>query len=621
MMEPRLAGARGAPMNLRRGKLREEGLRGPEAARPPPAARPRDHGDGVVAQLASLVRALAGSAYRRQLAWLAAGVVAVVCANAAGQIRLNAWHGAFFDALEQRAIDVFWVQLAVFAAIVSVLLVMVVAQTWLQEMLKVRLRAWIIDDLLDEWLVPKRAYRLTLAGEIGVNPDQRMQEDARHLTELSAELGVGLLQASLLLASFVGVLWLLSAQVVFTTSDGGLVVPGYLVWCALGYALAGTWAAWRVGRPLIPLNAERYGREAELRFSLVRLSESAEAIALYAGEIEERRVLDRVVHRVIDIMRELANKLARLTWVTSGYGWLAIVVPILVAAPGYFGGSLSFGALMMVVNAFYQVQQALRWYVDNFSRIADWRATLLRVVSFRNALLMLESLDQVGERIAYEDHPAGRLGLYQLSIRLTDGSATLDEPHFELQPGERVLVAGEPGSGKSMLFRSLAGLWPCGSGTIALPPREDMMFMPQRPYLPLGALRAAVTYPAAPDAFGEEEVRAALERVDLGALVPALDREERWDRSLSLDERQRLAFARLLLHAPRWVILDDAASALDDGHLLAMLSIFEQELPDTAVMAVGRRAGRTGSFFDRTVRLHRIEAAPEPVLQAAAPPA
>ncbi|MDF1585384.1 ABC transporter ATP-binding protein/permease [Marinimicrococcus flavescens] len=597
-------------------------LREASAARSPPAAlKARDRGDGVIVQLASLVRALAASSYRRQLALLAAGVVAVVCANAAGQIRLNAWHGAFFDALEQRAVDVFSVQLLVFGAIVSVLLVMVVAQTWLQEMLKVRLRAWLINDLLDEWLVPKRAYRLALAGEFGVNPDQRMQEDARHLTELSAELGVGLLQASLLLASFVGVLWLLSAQVVFNTASGSLVIPGYLVWCALGYALLGTWAAWLVGRPLIPLNAERYSREAELRFSLVRLSESAEAIALYAGEPEERRVLDRVVGRVIGIMRELANKLARLTWVTSGYGWLAIVVPILVAAPGYFGGSLSFGALMMVVNAFYQVQQALRWYVDNFSRIADWRATLLRVVSFRNALLMLESLDADGERITYADHPDGRLGLGDLSIRLTDGRATLDDRRFELQPGERVLVAGEPGSGKSMLFRALAGLWPCGSGTIALPPREEMMFMPQRPYLPLGALRGTVTYPAAPDAYSEEEVRAALERVDLAALIPALDREERWDRSLSLDERQRLAFARLLLHAPRWVILDDASSALDEEHLLLMLSIFEQELVDTAVMAVGRRAGRAGSFFDRTIRLHRLNHEVEPALQPATPSA
>lgn len=577
--------------------------------------------EGVLAQMASLARALAASSWRRQIGLLAAGVVAVVCANAAGQIRLNAWHGAFFDALEQRAIDVFWVQLLVFAAIVSVLLVMVVAQTWLQEMLKVRLRAWLINDLLDEWLVPRRAYRLALAGEFGINPDQRMQEDARHLTELSAELGVGLLQASLLLASFVGVLWLLSQQVVFPSATGGFVVPGYLVWCAVGYASAGTWAAWLVGRPLIPLNAERYGREAELRFSLVRLSESAEAIALYAGEIEERRVLDRVVARVIGIMRELANKLARLMWVTSGYGWLAIVVPILVAAPGYFGGSLSFGALMMVVNAFYQVQQALRWYVDNFSRIADWRATLQRVVGFRNALLMLESLDEDGERITYADHPEGRLGLSGLSILLPDGRSVVDEQRIELQPAERLLVAGEAGSGKSMLFRALAGLWPCGSGTVFLPPREEMMFMPQRPYLPLGTLRATVTYPGAPEAYADEEVRAALRRVDLAALVPALDRDERWDRTLSLDERQRLAFARLLLHAPRWVILDDAASALDEEHLSMMLSIFDSELSQSGVLAVGRRAGRAAAFFDRTVRLHRTNGEAAAALQPAAPSA
>jgi len=562
-------------------------------------------GDGVIAQLGSLLLALRVSSFRRRVGVLTLGIVIVLCLNVLGQIRLNAWQGSFFDAIEERNLAVFGAQLLVFGLIVSALLVLVVAQTWLREMLQIRLREWLTHDLLDRWLTPKRAYLLANDGEIGVNPDQRVHEDTRHLTDLSTELAVGLLQGSLLLVSFIGVLWVLSAQVVFTVGDRSFSVPGYMVWCALAYASAGSWLAWRVGRPLIPLNATRYAREAELRFALVRVSECAEGIALHGGEADERRLLDGTVGRVVTVMQGLAGRLARLTWVTSGHGWLGIITPILVAAPGYFGGGLSFGGLMMVIGAFNQVQQSLRWFVEHFHQIADWRATLLRVMALREALSADETPGGEPGGIRLVDHARGHLELEDLTVDFGGGRGALDHARVEVAPGERVLIVGETGADKSTLFRAMAGLWPWGTGTIHLPPRRSMMFMPQRPYLPLGSLHAAVSYPAEPERFESVEVGAALERVGLDYLVPSLEREERWDKDLSLDEQQRLAFARLLLHQPSWVLLDDAMGALEDEHRRLMLSIFDHELADAAVISIGRSRAHSG-FYTRTLRFGRL---------------
>jgi putative ATP-binding cassette transporter len=454
---------------------------GPGDLQPPPAPAGGAE-DGVVAQLMVLARAVVASRYRRRLGLLAAGIVVVVCANAVGQIGLNRWQGTFYDALEQKQMAAFMTQLVVFVGIAGGLLVLVVAQTWLQEMTKARLREWLTHDLLDQWLAPKRVYMLSFAGQIGVNPDQRIHQDAQHLTELTTTLAIGLLQSTLLLVSFVGVLWVLSDLVVFDIGDSHLQIPGYMVWCALAYSLAGALLAWRVGRPLIPLNAERYAREADLRFALVRVNEHADGIVLHGGEADERRVLDEPLERVVTMMVRLAGGLARLTWITSGYGWLALVVPIVVAAPGYFDGELSFGVLMMVVGAFNQVQSSLRWFVDNLAQIADWRATLLRIVAFRDALPAVETIGEEAGRIAVVDGKGSdRLVLEELEVALPDDCATLDQPRVEVAPGERIQILGAAGSGKSTLFRALAGMWPWGAGTIRLPARATMMFMPQRP--------------------------------------------------------------------------------------------------------------------------------------------
>lgn len=537
---------------------------------------------------------------------LAIAILVVLIGNMFGQVRLNQWNGAFFDAVERRNSAAFVDQLLVFLIIIAVLLTLVVAQTWLQERLKIRLRERLTNVLLDIWLKPNRAYQLGLAGENGRQPDQRMQEDCRLFAELSTELGVGLLQAFLLLVSFIGVLWTLSSYATFELNGREVEIPGYMAWVAIGYAGIGSGLTWLVGRPLIRLNTIRYAREADLRFALVRVNESAESVSLYSGETDERRSLKEFVDAVLKATRRLSGALARLTWITSGYGWFAIVVPILAAAPGYFSGRLSFGEMMMVVGAFNQVQSALRYFVDNFPKIADWRSAVLRVATFRQAVLDLDVIASESRRIDIHPHPEGWLSFEGLSVSLSDGSIIIEDATAEIRPGERVLLMGESGSGKSTLFRAVAGLWPWGSGIIRIPPPEQMMFLPQRPYLPLGTLRAAVCYPAAPDSFDDATVRQALERCQLGEFLDSLDRQERWDRTLSLGQQQRVAFARVLLHRPQWVFMDEATSALDEENQASMLSLFDKELAGATILSIGHRPGLE-EFHTRTLHIRKTK--------------
>ncbi len=334
------------------------------------AARDRE----LAPQLWMMISTFFHSPGRNILLLLGAALCAVAALTAFGQIKLNAWNKPFYDALSRKDVSVFLYQIVVFGVIAGALLSLNVAQAWLREMSKLKLRDGLTRDLFNQWLVPRRAFHLSGAGEIGKNPDQRIHEDARHLVELSTDLGIGLLQSSLLLVCFITVLWTASDGVIFSVAGWRFALPGYMVWLALAYAGIGSFGSWRVGSLLVELDAERYAREADLRFALVRVNERAEAIALYGGETDEKDYLNREFAQVILMMRRLVSGITRLTWVTAGYGWVAIVAPFIVAAPGYFAGSMSLGGLIMAVGAFNQVQQALRWFVDNFSTIADWRA-------------------------------------------------------------------------------------------------------------------------------------------------------------------------------------------------------------------------------------------------------
>lgn len=579
-------------------------MSGPTA---PPSPHPKFTGLplplGTFAHIRQVIGRMRGSPDRRVLFWLVIGLVTVIVSNIGGQLWLNDWQGKFYDALERRDWPGFVTESINFLKIAGTLLTLVVAQTWLTEMIKIRLRSWLTEDLLDDWLVSKRAYLLNFAGEVGANPDQRIHEDTRHFAELTADLGASLLQATLLLCSFVGVLWVLSEQVKFDVGGRLVAIPGYMVWCAVGFAAAGSTLTWWVGRPMIDDNAARYAREAEMRFALVRIEESAEGITLYGGESDERRTLAGHFANVVAAMRRLADDLARLTWVTSGYGWLALVAPVIVAAPGYFSGAMSLGGLMMVVNSFNQVQSSLRWFVDNFSRLADWRATFRRVEALHEALVALDRPNGVHGHIDFVEDPDDGLVFEDFELALPSGRAAFETPSVRIAAGERVCVFGEAATGKSTLFLALAGLWSRGNGSIRLPPRDRIMFLPERPYFPIGSLREAVAYPDQGNRFDDASIEAALKAVGLPRLASCIDDSERWDKLLSSDEQQCLAFARALVHRPAWMVLDDATSALDIAQTRRVFDALDA-IPDLTVVSL-TRSEDLGGFFRRSIRLGR----------------
>jgi len=556
----------------------------------------------LVPQVGMMLEAFWASPVRNTLLWLGGLIFLVIVTTAYGQIRLNRWNEPFYDALARRDVPEFLMQLWVFGVIAGVLLVLNVFQRWLTETIKLKLRDGLTRDLVDLWMLPGRAFRLASAGPIGVNPDQRMHEDTRRLTELSADLGIGLLQAAILLVTFVSVLWTLSADFAFHVAGRVVPIPGYMVWAGVLYAGSASLLSYWVGRNLIGRNAERYAREADLRFSLVRVNEHIDAISLAAGEAEEARRIKLNLAAVLAATRGLVIGHTNLTWVTAGYGWLTIVAPILVAAPLYFSSSLTFGGLMMAAGAFIQVQSSLRWFVDNFGTIADWRATLLRVASFRRAVLMSGALHDDSGRLAFQEGSPDALTLDNLEIASPAGCTMLDNRKVEVKAGEHVLVVGEPGVGKTLLFRALAGLWPWGAGCIGRPSGEPVFFMPRRPYLPPGTLREVLAYPRSVEDFAAHRFIDSLERMGLGRLTPMLDRTSAWDRELNWDAQQSLMLARLLIHEPRWVVIDEVLDAIDGETRTRALDILSRDLKDAAIIHIGR-GKRVGPTFTRFFHL------------------
>jgi putative ATP-binding cassette transporter len=527
------------------------------------------------------------SRQRNKLVMLASALIAVVGATAYLQFRLNSWNRPFYDALTNKDMLGFLSQLFVFGELAGVMLVLNVAQMWLNETSKVSTRQSLVDDLLDEWLKPQRAFRLSNSGDIGANPDHRIQADAQHLTDLSTDLGIGLLQSTLLLLTFVGVLWAFSQGQFLPFGGQHFSPPGYLVWCALVYAGAASLVSWRVGRPLFNQNAERYGREADFRFALERINQHIDGITLYGGEADERESLNGVFGSVLSILRRIVASVTRLTWVTAGYGWFAVIAPILVVAPAYFQSKLSFGELMVIVGAFNQVQTALRWFVDNFSNLADWRATLLRVATFRNAIMGMDDLGQATRRIDFAETDDTSITIDDLHVDSPVGCVKLSEPHANMNPHERILIVGEKGEEQALLFRAIGGLWPWGSGRIARPAAHSIMFMPVRAYIPPGTLREAVAYPHPAHVYGPPAIVEALAAVGLEHLEPRLDEVSRWDRELTVEQRQLLAFARVFLQRPRWIVTNDPLDALEPYSRQRIRTLFSNELADIGLINIG----------------------------------
>jgi putative ATP-binding cassette transporter len=552
--------------------------------------------ESLLSEMIGMTSAFWSSRQRNKLLMLAVALVVVAGATAYMQIKLNAWNRPFYNALTRKNMPAFLEQLGVFGELAGILLVLNVAQMWLNQTSKVVLRQGLVNDLLNEWLKPVRAFRLSNSGAIGANPGQRLQADAQHLTDLSTDLGVGLLQSSLLLLLFIGVLWAHSRGMFLPIGGRIFAPPGYLVWCALVYAGAASFVSWLVGRPLIRLNAEHYAREADFRFALVRINENIDGITLYGGEPDERQRLNAIFETVLEISRRIVGAVTRLTWVTDGYGWFTTVAPILVAAPAYLQSAMSFGELMMVVGAFNQVQSSLRWFVDNFSNIADWRATLLRVATFRKAIVTMDELGQTASRISFAEAEGSSIRIDDLHVASPGGCVTLSETHANLGPGERVLITGENGEQKALLFRAIGGLWPWGSGRITHPACQSMMFMPVRAYIPPGTLRAAVAYPHSTDVYEAVVIVKALTDVGLEHLEPLLDTVERWDRQLTNSEKQCLAFARVILQKPLWVVAHDAFDGLDPQSRMRMRALIAGELADVGLINIGQDLPESGIY-------------------------
>ena len=563
-----------------------------------------DPNPGLFGQLADLGRILRTVRSWRRILWLIAGLVAVIAVTAAAQILLNAWNQPFYDALTHKDFPAFVVQLGVFAVLAGGLLALNVGQLWLDQTLKLTLRRGIFTALLHDWTRPGAALRLSRAGRIGENPDQRLQADVDGLADLSVALGVGLFQAGLLLFSFVGVLWHHSDGLSVSIQGRAVEIPGFMVWCALFYAGLASWLSWRVGRPLVAMSAERAAREADFRFEIVRVSEAAEAITLERGERVEARRIRASFARLVEVIHGVIRATVGLTWVTAGSGWFNTVAPILAAAPFYFSTDMTIGELMLVVGAFNQVQGALRWFINNFAGIANWRAILHRVISFHRALRDLAQQDCTGGpgRIRRETS-GGEVEIAGLSILTPYVSVRLSQDPIRLAPGERLLLKGTSGSGKTILFRTLAGLWDRGAGRLAMPAQPGaVMYLPTRAYVPPGRLVDVLGYPHTAAHFSRAEVEAALAAVGLGHLTASLDVDEHWEKLLSESEKHCVSFARVILNRPQWLVMDDTLPQLDPEARARIVTLLKGPLAHLGLIDIGN-GGTPHGVFTRTVEI------------------
>lgn len=565
---------------------------------------------GFLAQLRMMLGAFWGTRIKTRIVALAVFLLVIILATTYFQYRLNSWNAPFYDSLQRRDLDAFLIQLEVFAVIAGVLLVLNVIQAFLNQMMALYMREGLTRDLIDQWMKAGRAMKLANFGAIGVNPDQRLHEDARNLAEITTSLSIGLVSSSILLVSFIGVLWEISADFAFNLYGHHIAIPGYMVWAALVYAGTASLLSSFVGRRLPAINAERYSKEAELRFSLMHANENLASITLARGEGSERGQIQHAVTTVLAVIWRQAIAITNLTWVSSGFGWLTLVAPILIASPVYFNGMLSFGWLMVAVGAFTQVNAALRWYIDNFRQIADWKAALYRVSTFRKALLEMDEPDIVQSDLTQAYGEEQQMVLRNLSIlpgppgTPTDRGLKIPEAEIVIGPGERVMVNGDASVNRHLLFQAMAGLWQWGKGEIRLPPQADILFMPQKRYFPDTALRDAITYPRDASGFGDSAIGDALKRAGLERLIPDLDKHERWDRILEEDDQARLRLANVLLTAPKWLILDDALEGLEPETQEEILKVMD-EMKETAIIYIGRQ-----EMFQETMKSRAIHLQP-----------
>ena len=519
----------------------------------------------LVSSTARRIWALAVPYFRSEERWKARGLLlAIVLLNLGAVymlVQLTNWNRVFYDALEKRDQAVFWAQLLRFAYLALGYIVIAVYKFYLTQLLELRWRAWMTTHYLERWLSSKAFYRMELArfsagSGSPDNPDQRIQEDLNLFTGYTVSLTMGLLNALVTLASFVGILWGLSGGFNFSMGGSTYEIPGFMVWAAVVYCAAGSLITHFIGRRQIPLNFQQQRYEADFRHHMVRVREYSEAIALDKGEQVERRHLDLRFSRVLANYLKLIRAQKNLIWFSSFFGQAATIFPFMVAAPRFFSGAIQLGELIQISSAFGRVQDSLSWLVDNYSSLAAWRATTDRLTSFEESVSSQSAVQ--GPVVA---SGADALVADDLMLGLPNGTSLMEHLSLRVNPGDAVLIKGPSGSGKSTLFRAFGGIWPFASGKIEMP--DDLMCIPQNPYFPDGPLRDAVAYPEPAARYSDEALRQALQDALLPQLAQRLDDEDAWGQKLSGGERQRLAIARVLLKRPRWLLADEATSALD----------------------------------------------------------
>jgi putative ATP-binding cassette transporter len=530
----------------------------------------------------------------RLVAWLLTGSLALlVGANVGIALWLNVWNRDFFNALDKKDLLLLFHLLWVLAAIVISAGIGVAIQLHLKRRLQMNWRIWLSHTTVHRWLQSGRQYQLGLLADEIDNPDGRIAEDIRVSTEYAVEFAASILQCVLQLVTFLGVLWTLSGDFRITLFGAERNIPGYMVWCAVAYALIGSLLTYALGRGLIGAGNVRQGREADFRSVLTRAREHAEGIALMHGEDDERERLRGSLFDLRTAWNRQTLGQGNLSLLTSSLAYLAPIVPLIVALPRYLSGQIQLGGLMQTAQAFSSVQWALSWLIDNFPKFAEWRASTNRVVHLHVALSDLEESVETteGERIKlHEPTESDLLVMRELGLTRPSGEMLVAEAEVEIRRPERVLIRGQSGSGKSTIMRAVAGVWPWGRGEIHLP-KGNIIFMPQKPYFPLGTLREALHYPKAPEGVTDELLQETLHRVGLDHLRTRLDEKERWDHILSGGEQQRVAFARTLVHKPEWIFMDEATSALDEAGQENIMKLLIEELPETSVVSIGHRPG------------------------------
>ncbi|MBX9590581.1 MAG: ABC transporter ATP-binding protein/permease [Hyphomonadaceae bacterium] len=532
--------------------------------------------------------------------WIARSVLAVIIVLSLLVVyiskEINAWNARFFNALQDKNVDAFQLELIYWAVLAAFFIIALVYRAWLMQLLTIRWRRWLSEVYFRDWLAERTYYRMELTGQGTDNPEQRIEQDVNTFATQTLEITLGLLLQVLTFATFAVVLWNLSGSFVLPIF-GGLSIPGYMMWAALLYALIGSLATYLIGRPLVGINfaLERYN--ADFRYRMVRIRENAESIALYRGEPDEQRSLRGAFARIYGTWWSFMKYTKRLSWLTSFYGQAAAIFPILVAAPQYFAGRIQLGTLTQTADAFAQVQQSLSWFVDTYPRLAAWKAVVDRLTTFGEAMAKAKAA-QRDSAFQVQPRPQPDVSLQAVEVQLPNGAPLLEDVNVTLQRGQSTVVRGPSGSGKTTLFRVLAGLWPFGRGRIATPQDARVLFLPQKPYLPIGTLKDVLCYPDQPDTHTDAQCAEVLDACGLSHLVSRLAEAANWSLVLSGGEQQRIAFARALLYRPEWLFLDEASSALDEAAERKMYELVKRRLPATTLVSVAHRQS-VAAFHER----------------------